>query len=85
MEIKKLSIYLGILFLSLAPLIAMAEIVSIGDGNVLNQGLPIEPVARYSYSQQLFLSSEIGAGGVISRLDFSYNVGSAFFLKETAS
>ena len=56
-----------------------AEIVSIGTGTLLNVGLPIEPVARYSYSQQLFLASEIGPGGMIDALSFHYNVNSTLF------
>ncbi|GAB1468465.1 hypothetical protein MASR2M64_11940 [Candidatus Cloacimonadota bacterium] len=56
-----------------------AELISIGSGTVLNQGLPIEPVARYSYSQQLFMTSEIGVGGTIDTLKFQYNVASQLF------
>lgn len=54
-------------------------IVSIGSGNTLNQGLPIEPVARYSYSQQIFRASEINVGGVIGTISFQYNVSSSLF------
>lgn len=57
------------------------ELISIGTGTVLNQGLPIEPVACYSYSQQLFLASEIGVGGVIDTLYFQYNVASQVFFE----
>lgn len=57
------------------------ETISIGNGAILNQGLPIEPIARYSYSQQLVLASEIGAGGIISQLSFHYNVSSTLFFE----
>lgn len=56
-----------------------AELISIGGGNMVNQGLPIEPVACYSYTQQLFLASDIGISGVIDSLSFKYNVGSDLF------
>ncbi|MDD2228255.1 MAG: choice-of-anchor J domain-containing protein [Candidatus Cloacimonetes bacterium] len=56
-----------------------AEVISIGSGTVLNQGLPIEPLARYSYSQQLFMATEIGVGGTIDAVQFQYNVASQFF------
>ncbi len=56
-----------------------AELISIGSGTVLNQGLPIEPAAPYSYSQQLFLASEIGVGGSIDAIHFQYNVASQLF------
>lgn len=76
MEIKALSLVLSIV-LSLAAL--SAEIITIGTGEVLNQGLPIEPVARYSYSQQLFMPSEIACSGQITSLGFRYHAVSNFF------
>lgn len=57
----------------------LADMISIGEGTVLGQGLPIEPVARYSYSQQLYMASEIGVGGVIDTLYFHYQVSSSLF------
>jgi len=57
----------------------LCETISIGSGTVLNQGLPIEPVARYTYSQQLFMADEIGCGGIITSLGFHYNVSSDLF------
>lgn len=56
-----------------------AEVISIGTGTVLNTGLPIEPVARYSFSQQIFTAGEINNAGWIDELSFSYNVGSGWF------
>lgn len=53
--------------------------VSIGSGNILHQGLPIEPLARFSYTQQLFLASEIGMAGEITHVGFQYNVQSNLF------
>ena len=66
-------------FLVFLPLICGGEMISIGEGTVLHQGLPIEPVARYSYSQQLYMASEIGVGGVIDTLYFHYQVSSSLF------
>ncbi len=68
-----------LLLIMIIPLASWSELISIGEGTVLNQGLPIEPVARYSYSQQLFLAPEIGVGGVIDTLYFHYQVSSQLF------
>lgn len=79
MEAKKLIPYAGCLLLIMWLQSAFAETITIGEGTVLHQGLPIEPIARYSYSQQLFLASEIGTGGLITQLGFHYNVNSNLF------
>ncbi len=68
---------LALLFMSLCLL--NAQMVSIGSGNILHQGLPIEPLARFSYTQQLFYASEIGMAGEITHLAFQYNVQSNLF------
>lgn len=73
--IRRLSF--ALLFLSLCTL--GAQMVSIGSGSILHQGLPIEPMARFSYTQQLFLASEIGMAGEITHLGFHYNVQSNLF------
>ena len=44
-----------------------------------HQGLPIEPAARFSYSQQLYYGSEIDCSGSITHIGFQYDVGSAVF------
>jgi hypothetical protein len=67
----------ALLFMSLCVL--NAQMVSIGNGNILHQGLPIEPLARFSYTQQLFYASEIGIAGEITHLGFQYNVQSNLF------
>jgi len=59
----------------------LAETITIGQDAILNQGLPIEPVARYTYSQQLFMADEIGCGGIITSLGFHYNVSSNLFFE----
>nr|MDK2850140.1 hypothetical protein [Candidatus Cloacimonadota bacterium] len=71
----------GLLLVLLCTLHLSANIITIGTGNVLHQGLPIEPVARFSYSQQLLYSSEIGQAGEISQIGFQYNVASESFLQ----
>ncbi len=76
MEIKGL-IAVFVLVASLSCL--AAEIVTIGTEQVVNQGLPIEPVARYSYSQQLFTPAEIGSPGMIAALGFQYHAVSSYF------
>lgn len=62
-----------------------AEVVQIGDGNLTNQGLPIEAARVYSYSQQLYLASEIGFSGVINSLSFQYNIASNIWLGNSAA
>jgi hypothetical protein len=68
-----------ICLLILLPLCLGAQSVTIGNGTILHQGLPIEPLARFSYSQQLYLSTEIGQSGSISMIGFQYNVNSTGF------
>jgi len=58
---------------------AAADTITIGSGTLLNQGLPWEPVSNYSYSQQLFLASEIGRAGAITSIGFQYSVASSIF------
>lgn len=70
---------LVLVLLSLSFFSLNAQMVSIGSGTVLHQGLPIEPVARFSYTQQLFYASEIGLAGEITHLGFQYNVQSNLF------
>lgn len=80
MEIKALGLCL---LLCLGLVLASAETVFIGSEQVINQGLPFEPVARYSYSQQLFTPSEIGSSGQISAIGFQYIVSSSYFYEAT--
>ena len=68
-----------ILLLLFLPLWVWGQIISVGDGNVKHQGLPIEPAARFSYSQQLYYGSEIDCSGSITHIGFQYDVGSAVF------
>ncbi|MDI3503456.1 MAG: hypothetical protein PWP64_392 [Candidatus Cloacimonadota bacterium] len=56
-----------------------AEVINIGSGNTINQGLPIEPLARFSYTQQLYYGTEIGFSGTITALGFPYQVQSNLF------
>lgn len=81
MEANKLSRFVLLMLLLVFLQSAYAETITIGEGTVLHQGLPIEPIARYSYSQQLFMASEVGSGGVISQLGFHYNVASNLFFE----
>jgi len=69
-----------ICLLLLLPLLSWGQTVDIGNGDLLNQGLPFEPLARFSYSQQLYLADEIGQSGTITHLGFQYHVQSTGFL-----
>lgn len=67
--------------LLLLPFSIWCHTVTIGSGTVLHQGLPIEPAARFSYSQQLFYGAEIAVSGSITHIGFQYRVGSANFFE----
>ena len=46
--------------------------VQIGDGAIIDKGLPFEPSRSYSYTQSIYLSSEILATGSITSLQWYY-------------
>lgn len=46
--------------------------VSIGVGNTIYTGLPIEPVNLYSYSQTIYRASDINASGTITSLKWHF-------------
>lgn len=54
-----------------------AQTITVKDGSTTDQGLPIEPFYGYSYSEQIFLQSEIisagGLAGDITEIYFEYN------------
>jgi hypothetical protein len=58
-----------------------AQIVTIGTGDLINQHLPIEPLARYSYTQQLFPATDIPLSGSISHIGFKYQISSHMFFE----
>ena len=62
-----------------------ATVITIGNENQLNKGLPIEPFATFSYSQQIYLPSEIGCMGMITAIGFQYNVISNVFYNANKS
>ena len=61
-----------------------AELLQIGQGTMINQYLPMEPVACFSYSQQLYLAGDIGLAGHVSSVAFQYNFASDYFLGSSA-
>lgn len=60
-----------------------AVYVQIGNGTLLNQCLPVEPLAAYSYSQSIYTMGEINTGGLIPSISFQYNISSNIFLPYT--
>lgn len=68
-----------ILFLLLFAVTLGAETIQIGYGELINQNLPWEPSRIYSYSQQVYLSTEIGVSGYINTLSFQYTVSNIYF------
>lgn len=61
-----------------------AEIIQIGSGSLTNQSLPIEPFRCFSYSQQIYLASQIGTAGLIHSISFQYDIQSSYFLERNA-
>jgi len=57
-----------------------AQFIQIGSGTVINRGLPFEPSQHFSYSQQIYLNSEINSAGLITALSFNYRIVSSTFL-----
>ncbi len=50
------------------------DIIQVGNGTVTNQHLPIEPYFGYSYTQTIYLQSEIDVQGRrIERISYQYN------------
>lgn len=47
--------------------------MTIGEGSNQNQSMPIEPYYGYSYSQSIYLASEINANGLITSLQWYYS------------
>ncbi len=74
----RLTLALLLCFFVVLPL--MADIIQIGDGTQINQGLPWEPVRTYSYSQQVFYASDINFLGYVTSVSFQYTVSSANYL-----
>ena len=60
------------IFLILFSCLAKADI-QVGTGAETGKGLPIEPNYGYSYSQVIYLASEIGASGTITELKWHFD------------
>lgn len=50
-----------------------SQSIVIGTGDYTDQRLPIEPYYSYSYTQSIYLKSEIGTSGQISSLKYYFN------------
>ena len=62
-----------------------AQQIQIGFGSELHAGLPTEPIASYSFSQQIFKAAEITTSGEIHRLSFEYHITSDSFLSTSGT
>ena len=47
--------------------------IQVGNGSITDQNLPIEPYFGYTYSQVIYLASEINASGDITELQWYFN------------
>ncbi len=70
-KLSFLTAIVGLLFTGFA----WAQQVQVGNGTEVNTHLPIEPFYNYSYTQQIYLASEIGDndGGTITEIKFYYH------------
>lgn len=65
---------IGLLFAVLCTSSGFAQTtVEIGTDTYTGQALPMDPYYRYSYSQSIFLQSEINQSGDITKLRYNYN------------
>lgn len=69
---KKITLMIAVLFTSLS--FAQVTIGEGNDGTAFNSS-PITPYYGYSYSQTIYLSSEINASGNITSLEYALNAG----------
>jgi len=69
---KLLLLFVGIIFLAGSSW--AQQIITIGSGTA-NNSIPIDPKSDYSYSQVIYLQSEINAVGDITTLEFYYQGG----------
>ena len=76
---KKITFLIGAIFFIFIGQIAAQ--VTIGTGTTEDQGLPIEPSSTYSYSQVIYLQSEIGAAMDIATL--VYPVSAATYINDS--
>lgn len=67
----KLSRLLLLFFLTLSQTVVFGQ-VTIGSGTSINQNIPIELYYGYTYSQTIYLSSEVNTSGNFTALDWSY-------------
>lgn len=70
---------MGLALLLFGSIFLAAETVQIGTGALVNQRLPIEPFAAFSYSQQLYRAEDIGFIGSVSSVSLQYNLPSVYF------
>ena len=61
---------LGGLALALCSLTGYGQTVSIGTGTGGNYNIPVNTLYNYSYTQQIYLSTEIGQSGFINTIRF---------------
>lgn len=67
------SLLFGVLLFGLLAFTAQSYAqVQIGDGTVTGKALPIEPFYGYTYSQEIYLASEINASGDITTLSWYF-------------
>ena len=56
--------------------------VNVGTGTLVNQALPIEPFYGYTYSQSIYLSSEMNSSGSITGVKFYTNPGTTLAVSD---
>ena len=72
--VMKQFLYASLVLFFYIPIAAYSQI-QVGNGTYINQELPIDPWLNYSYSQVIYLASEIndGDGGTVTQLKWYFN------------
>ena len=58
-----------------------ADVIEIGDGTVSSYMVPFNSLYGYSFTEQVFLASEIGTAGTINSI--SFNMSTAYTSEQT--
>ncbi len=69
------------IFILISFSLLFAQHIEIGYAGDSLSGLPISPLARYSYSQQILYPGDIGYQGQITKISFHYEINSSLFFE----
>lgn len=73
-----------VLLVLLISVYALFANVTVGNGVLVSQNLPIEPYFGYSYSQVIYSQSNIQGSGVITAIKYPYTISSTNFITKNS-